>query len=200
MNNFKVGAKGIFHTPYEQYKEKDGFPFEIVKVFDKDDNTHDISEVGIMYLIKFSNGEQIEAWPEELIINEGIDFNKYKKYLMGLPIEKIVDSLNDLFNYEKHYVYSDEKLRELLNIKPTDSLLYVYKKFKKLFDKDLIDTDGEVITCVSSIFTIDNRDYVCKKIISVLTNEFEERNEDFEKWFNDLNLGIDSPLNDCFKK
>ena len=68
MNNFKVGAKGFFRTPYEQYKEKDGFPFEIVKIFDKDDNTHDISEVGIMYLVKFSNGEQIEAWPEELVI------------------------------------------------------------------------------------------------------------------------------------
>lgn len=135
--------------------------------------------------------------------NVGIDFNKYKKYLMGLPIEKIVDILNDLFNYENHYVYSDEKIRELLDIKPTDSLLYVYKKFKKLFDKDLIDTDGEVITCVSNvsnIFTVDNRDYVCKKIVSILTNEFEERNEDFKDWFNDLNLGIASPLNACFKK
>ena len=132
---------------------------------------------------------------------KGIDFNKYKQYLMELPIEKIVDILNG-FNYDQeYYVYSDEKLRELLNIKPTDSLLSIYKKFKKLFVQDLIDTDGEVITCVSSIFTIDNRNYVCKRIISVLTDEFEERNiKDFEKWFNDMNLGIDSPLNDCFKK
>lgn len=132
---------------------------------------------------------------------KGIDFNKYKQYLMKLPIEKIVDILNGFNSGQKYYVYSDEKVRELLNIKLTDSLLDVYKKFKKLFDKDLIDTDGEVITCVSNIFTVDNRDYVCKKIISVLTNEFEERNiEDFKKWFNDMNLGIDSPLNDCFKK
>lgn len=128
--------------------------------------------------------------------NVGIDFNKYKKYLMKLPIEKIVDILNKLNYDQKYYVYSDEKLRKLLNIKPTDSLLYVYKKFKELFYQDLIDTDGEVITCVSNIFTVDNRDYVCKKIISVLTNEFEERNiEDFKDWFNDMNLGIDSPLN-----
>lgn len=133
--------------------------------------------------------------------NVGIDFNKYKKYLMKLPIEKIVDILNKLNYDQKYYVYSDEKLRKLLNIKPTDSLLYVYKKFKELFYQDLIDTDGEVITCVSNIFTVDNRDYVCKKIVSVLTNEFEERNiEDFKDWFNDMNLGIDSPLNDCFKK
>ena len=131
--------------------------------------------------------------------NAGIDFNKYKQYLMKLPIEKIVDILNKLNYDQKYYVYSDEKLRELLNIKPTDSLLSIYKKFEKLFDKDLIDTDGEVITCVSNIFTIDNRDYACKKIISVLTNEFEDI-KDFEKWFNDMNLGIDSPLNDCFKK
>lgn len=131
--------------------------------------------------------------------SKGIDFNKYKQYLMKLPIEKIVDILNGFNSGQKYYVYSDEKLRELLNIKPTDSLLFVYKKFKKLFDQDLIDTDGEVITCVSSIFTIDNRDYVCKKIISLLTNEFEDI-KDFEKWFNDMNLGIDSPLNDCFKK
>ena len=133
--------------------------------------------------------------------NVGIDFNKYKKYLMKLPIEKIVDILNKLNYDQKYYVYSDEKLRKLLNIKPTDSLLYVYKKFKELFYQDLIDTDGEVITCVSNIFTVDNRDYVCKKIVSVLTKEFEERNiEDFKDWFNDMNLGIDSPLNDCFKK
>ena len=133
--------------------------------------------------------------------NVGIDFNKYKKYLMKLPIEKIVDILNKLNYDQKYYVYSDEKLRKLLNIKPTDSLLYVYKKFKELFYQDLIDTDGEVITCVSNIFTVDNRDYVCKKIVSVLTNEFDERNiEDFKDWFNDMNLGIDSPLNDCFKK
>ena len=131
---------------------------------------------------------------------KGIDFNKYKQYLMKLPIEKIVDILNRLNSGQKYYVYSDGKLRELLNIKPTDSLLYVYKKFEKLFDKDLIDTNGEVITCVSNIFTVDNRDYVCKKIISVLTDELEERNiEGFKDWFNDMNLGIDSPF-DCFKK
>ena len=57
--------------------------------------------------------------------NVGIDFNKYKKYLMKLPIEKIVDILNKLNYDQKYYVYSDEKLRKLLNIKPTDSLLYV---------------------------------------------------------------------------
>lgn len=130
---------------------------------------------------------------------KGINFNKYKQYLMKLPIKKIVDILNRLNSGQKYYVYSDGKLRELLNIKPTDSLLDVYKKFKRLFDKDVIDTDGEVITCVESIFTVDNRDYVCKKIISVLTNEVE-RNEDFEKWFNDMHFGIDSPLKDCFKK
>lgn len=133
----------------------------------------------------------------------GIDFNKYRKYLMELPVNKIVDILNKFNGYQRYYVYSDAKLRELLNIKPTDSLLLIYKKFKELFDKDVIDTDGEVITCVgvSSLFTVDNRDYVCKKIISVLTDEFEERTkEDFEKWFNDMNLGIESPLNDCFKK
>lgn len=135
--------------------------------------------------------------------NVGIDFNKYKKYLMKLPIETIVDISNKFNGYPKYYVYSDAMLRELLNIKPTDSLLLIYKKFKELFDKDVIDTDGEVITCVgvSSLFTVDNRDYVCKKIVSVLTNEFEERNiEDFKDWFNDMNLGIDSPLNNCFKK
>ena len=64
--NVKVGATGMFVSPYEQYAERNGQAYKVIRIFDKDDERHDISEVGVMYLIQFVDGEQIEAWPEEL--------------------------------------------------------------------------------------------------------------------------------------
>ena len=53
-----------FTTPYEQYKEREGQECEIVR--EKDHATFDYEEVGAMYIIRFEDGEEIEAWPEEL--------------------------------------------------------------------------------------------------------------------------------------
>ncbi len=62
-----VGAKCLFQSPYEEYTERNGQNCVVTQVFDHDDDNHDISEVGVMYEIKFeSDGEVIEAWPEEL--------------------------------------------------------------------------------------------------------------------------------------
>ncbi len=63
----RVGCKGIFKSPYEQYAEHNGKPFTVLKVIDKDDADHDISEVGKMYKIQFKDKTVIEAWPEELV-------------------------------------------------------------------------------------------------------------------------------------
>lgn len=62
-----AGAKCLFRPPYEQYAERNGQNCVVTQVFDHNDDNHDISEVGVMYEIKFeSDGEIIEAWPEEL--------------------------------------------------------------------------------------------------------------------------------------
>ena len=61
-----VGSEGIFKSPYEQYAKYNGKPFSVIRVIDKDDETHDISDVGTMYEIQFKDKSIIEAWPEEL--------------------------------------------------------------------------------------------------------------------------------------
>ena len=54
----------VFHTPYDQYAEREGQECEILReLTDKECD----SEVGTMYRIRFlSDGAEIDAWPEEL--------------------------------------------------------------------------------------------------------------------------------------
>lgn len=66
MEEIPVGSKGVFISPYKQYAEYNGKSFIVVGVIDKDDDTHDISEVGTMYKIQFKDKSIIEAWPEEM--------------------------------------------------------------------------------------------------------------------------------------
>lgn len=54
-----------FHTPYEQYADREGQEFELVRTITEPDATHD-AEVLPMYVIRFSDGVEIEAWPEEV--------------------------------------------------------------------------------------------------------------------------------------
>ncbi len=62
-----VGDRRVFQSPYEEFAARNGEICFVTKVFDKDDDEHDISEVGTMYAIQFErDGENIEAWPEEL--------------------------------------------------------------------------------------------------------------------------------------
>ena len=52
-----------FWSPYEQYRDRIGQAFTVTgKV---DDNDKD-PEVGDMYKIKFADGKEIVAWPEEV--------------------------------------------------------------------------------------------------------------------------------------
>jgi hypothetical protein len=62
-----IVARETFTTPFSQYAERDGQPFEIVGVIAAADDHHD-QEVLPMYLIRFPDGEQIEAWPEEVLL------------------------------------------------------------------------------------------------------------------------------------
>jgi hypothetical protein len=55
-----------FRRCYEQYKERDGQPFTVLRTIDQPDDTHD-AEVLPMYEIQFTtDGAIIEAWPEEV--------------------------------------------------------------------------------------------------------------------------------------
>ncbi len=84
--NIKIGTKGTFISPYEQYASRNGQDYEVVKVFDEDDDDHDISEVGEMYLIRFEDGDEIEAWPEELF--------------PPLSAEKVAHALDNIFRWD----------------------------------------------------------------------------------------------------
>lgn len=54
-----------FNTPYEQYADRQGQEFELVRAITEPDASHD-AEVLPMYVIRFADGEEIEAWPEEV--------------------------------------------------------------------------------------------------------------------------------------
>ncbi len=54
-----------FDSPYEQHRDRIGQPFTLVRTIDEPDETHD-REVLPMYLIRFADGVEIEAWPEEV--------------------------------------------------------------------------------------------------------------------------------------
>lgn len=58
-------TKQIFNTQYEQYKERNGQEFEHVRKIDEPDSSHD-KECLPMYVIRFKDGFEIEAWPEEV--------------------------------------------------------------------------------------------------------------------------------------
>lgn len=56
-----------FDSPYQQYADRIGQPFTVLSVIDKPDEHHD-EEVLPMYRIRFSDGFETEAWPEEVLL------------------------------------------------------------------------------------------------------------------------------------
>ena len=54
----------IFSTPYDQYKDRKDQVCEVLGRVDI--NTYDYPDCGPMYNIRFKDGTEIEAWPEEL--------------------------------------------------------------------------------------------------------------------------------------
>ena len=55
---------GVFKPKYKQYASRKGQSFTLLGVVDP--TTYDVHETGLMYRIKFADGEVIEAWPEEV--------------------------------------------------------------------------------------------------------------------------------------
>jgi len=56
---------GTFDTPYEQYAERKGQHYQLIRFITEPEPRFD-EEVLPMAVIRFDDGTEIEAWPEEL--------------------------------------------------------------------------------------------------------------------------------------
>jgi hypothetical protein len=65
--------EGIFQSPYDQYRHRIGDHFIVLKTFTEEDENHDL-EVLPMFLIRFDDGVEIEAWPEEIMELPNIEY------------------------------------------------------------------------------------------------------------------------------
>lgn len=77
--------RSTYTTPFDQYTSREGEAFEVRGVITLPDEEHD-AEVLPMFLILFSDGTAIEAWPEEVLENE----------ISGLGEHMIADHGSDL--------------------------------------------------------------------------------------------------------
>jgi hypothetical protein len=58
------GKTGAFAAKFDQHAERDGQTFTVLGAVDP--KTYDATECGEMFSIRFTDGVQIEAWPEEV--------------------------------------------------------------------------------------------------------------------------------------
>ena len=54
-----------FESPYDQYRERNGQTIEVIWCIEEGDAEHD-EEVLPMFIVRFEDGAEIEAWPEEI--------------------------------------------------------------------------------------------------------------------------------------
>lgn len=60
----KPGLSFIFTSPYDQHADRVGQRAVVVTEVDR--STFDFGEVGPMFTIRFEDGTEISAWPEEI--------------------------------------------------------------------------------------------------------------------------------------
>ena len=58
------GNTGTFTAKYDQHAERNGQTFTVLGAVDP--KTYDADDCGPMYSIRFADGAEIEAWPEEV--------------------------------------------------------------------------------------------------------------------------------------
>lgn len=61
-----VQLRKTFQSPYEQFESRIGQPFKVTGVITEADADHD-AEVLPMFAIRFADGFETEAWPEEIL-------------------------------------------------------------------------------------------------------------------------------------
>lgn len=77
----------VFSSPYEQYNNRNGQSFELIKVIDIPDENHD-AEVLPMFLIRFEDGVEIEAYFEEINTEEDYIHMTFVDYALSGKINK----------------------------------------------------------------------------------------------------------------
>lgn len=63
-------VKDAFRTGFDQYAERNGQPFAIIGYIDDVDAEHDQESLP-MFKIRFEDGEEVEAWPDEIFAAPG---------------------------------------------------------------------------------------------------------------------------------
>jgi hypothetical protein len=66
----RTGKTFTFHSPYDQYAERIGQRATVLGMVPHKD--FDYAECGPMYRIRFEDGGEIEAWPEEVETIPGV--------------------------------------------------------------------------------------------------------------------------------
>lgn len=69
MSSYDVPDTGVFESPYDQLREHNGKPYTLVGQLPFED--YDFDDCGPLFLIRFEDGTEVEAWPEELQEVEG---------------------------------------------------------------------------------------------------------------------------------
>ncbi|KLR57140.1 hypothetical protein [Diaphorobacter sp. J5-51] len=64
IEHLASGKTGTFSAKYDQHAERNGQAFTVLGAVDP--TTYDAAECGDMFAIRFADGAQIEAWPEEV--------------------------------------------------------------------------------------------------------------------------------------
>jgi hypothetical protein len=107
-----------FWTPYTDYKEKIGQTFEVVGQKPKD--SYDHAEVGDMWMIKLEDGVQIDAFPEEIILEhqlnngrpkDSLTLTEKKEFVSGF-ISKELDNYNQNEMLDKRDMEAMERLQQ----------------------------------------------------------------------------------------
>lgn len=57
--------KCIFQSPYDQFKHRNGQSILVIREVAEDDPNYDV-EVLPVYIVRFDDGFEIGAWPEEI--------------------------------------------------------------------------------------------------------------------------------------
>lgn len=66
QKDMKLVVRQKFKASFDQYRERDGQKFTLIGVVDTPDERHD-AEVLPMFKIRFEDGYETEAWPEEVL-------------------------------------------------------------------------------------------------------------------------------------
>lgn len=66
VTSTRFRVREVFATPHRQHADRRGQPFELLRAITQPDETHD-PEVLPMYAIRFEDGAEIDAWPDEVL-------------------------------------------------------------------------------------------------------------------------------------